>query len=299
MARSLLLAATLVGFAAPYRGGASEPKVGDYAITVVHTSESLSEDGNSSGSSNGHHEYLERVVAVRLDGVERVFDLPREADRKDRLLSWQFPVRVLQATDGTLQILNRAEMVERRDAWLKEAKLPKEACGSWYFTWSAFQVECDPDAILSTLNEIILRPDDLFAGAAFRDPASSDEGRLTLLETRGPARTFKVTVALNPDVIRRENARSDVVVGELTREPVTFETAYRKRAQERVAGTLSVTFDVNSEARCWRRTSKAEYRRQDSKGAVERNTSRQVVARRSLSPTTRDELCWSAEQPTP
>lgn len=128
-------------------------RVGDeYRITLVYSTESKG-DGSSS-SSNGSHEYVERIDAVRDDGVERVFDLPPELTAEERLLNWQFPVRVLEADDGTLSLLNREEMVARRDLWLADAKISPEACGSWYFTWNAFQVECDPDAVLETISHL-------------------------------------------------------------------------------------------------------------------------------------------------
>ena len=129
----------------------SAEEVGDrFRITLHHTFESEDGEGSTS-SSTGTHAYLQQVRAVRPDGVEKVYDLPLGGDDEKRLVNWQFPVRVLEAKDGHLEILNRNELEKRRDRWLAAAEIPADACGSWYFTWTAFQVECDPDAVLETV----------------------------------------------------------------------------------------------------------------------------------------------------
>lgn len=78
---------------APACALASEEKAGaEFRITLFHMSESKGDNGSS--SSSGGHEYLERILAVRSDGVERVFDLPLDAKDEKRQINWQFPVRV-------------------------------------------------------------------------------------------------------------------------------------------------------------------------------------------------------------
>jgi hypothetical protein len=110
---------------------AQEPdeRAGDsFRITVLHESKSEGETGSS--SSSGRHEYIEQVVAVRQGGVERIYDVPREPDEGSRLIDWQFPVQIFEATNGELEIVNRSDLEARRDAWLESSEIPSDACGT-------------------------------------------------------------------------------------------------------------------------------------------------------------------------
>ena len=216
----------LICLSAPVCAEGLEEKTGDeFRITLFHESESKGENGSSSSSSGGH-EYLERILAIRPDGVERLYDIPLPADDDHRLINWQFPVRVFEADDGSIQILNRAELEQRRDAWLQAAKIPAEACGTWYFTWNAFQVECDPDEIIETIRAVKIQPENLSVGGLIDHPAALRPGQLTKVADEGVGGSYVATMPVNPDYFHRAEAQSDVVVGEIMKEPVSFESAY-------------------------------------------------------------------------
>ena len=146
-----LLAVTLA-LLVPAFAARAEPqasRAGDvYEITTDREASGETAGGESTGSSHDRDAIIERVVAVRGDGLELEFDLPKEATADDRARTWQFPVRVLKPAQGPMQLLNRPELEARIDTWLKAASLTRAACGQWYFTWSAFQIQCDPQSVI-------------------------------------------------------------------------------------------------------------------------------------------------------
>lgn len=249
-----------------------------YRITLFHEWESKDDNGSSSNSSGGH-QYVERILTVRPNGVERVYDLPLETDDDQRLINWYFPVRVFETNEGSIQILNRADLEQRRDEWLKAAEIPAEACGTWYFTWNAFQVECEPDAIIETIRALKIQPKDLAVGAAFEHPAALKPGQINTGSERS---SYKVRMAVDPDYFHRGQAESDVIVGEIMREPISFEEAYEKRKTEQITGTIEVMFDTNPEGRVWRRTTLIESDKVKASGEVEHTVATETVERKPL-----------------
>lgn len=261
-------------------GQVQDENVGDqFRITLSYNSETKGENGSSS-SSSGSHEYLEQILSIRDDGVERLYDIPLESGDEGRLISWQFPVRVFEASDGGMEILNRRELEERRDAWLEAAEIPTEACGTWYFTWNAFQVECDPDAILETIKAIKIQPANLLDGAMFTHPAAINPGRLQRGE--GASRTFRVVMAVNAEYFHRAEAQGDVIVGEIMRKPISFEDAYAKRKAETITGTVEVVLAANADDRVWKQITSIETVKTEVDGQVEREISTEVIERNPI-----------------
>lgn len=250
----------------------------EFRITLTHSSESKGDNGSSS-SSRGGHEYVERVDAAGPEGTERTFDITLEPDDERRLIEWQFPARVLVAPDGTLELLNRDDLERRRDAWLEAAEIPAEACGSWYFTWNAFQVECDPDAILETIRSITIQPPALSEGELYEHPMALSPGRLAAENSSSQGSNYSVVLEVDPDAVRRAEARSDVVVGELMREPVSFESAYAERAKEQISGTIEVTLEARGDGTVWKRSTSTEIEKQLPDGTSEHETSLEVIER--------------------
>ena len=113
--------------------------VGDtFEITRVRDSSSQAGEA-SSGSSHDKDTIVERIEALRPDGVEVLVDLPQGATANERRQAWQFPARVFKPTEGPRQLLNGPELEKRVDAWLRWGKMTREACGHWFFTWNAFR----------------------------------------------------------------------------------------------------------------------------------------------------------------
>lgn len=227
-------------------------------------SESLSSGGSSSLSNSGGT-LVERVLATRPDGLELEFDLPADATPDERASEWQWPARVLWSETARPVLLNRAELEQRLDAWLTVAEIPRETCDHWFFSWTAFKIECDPDSVLELLTAYDLR---------------------SRLDGAGPGPTegsTRVETALDPDQVRREMAESDRVVAEITgADPLTFEQALAARASEQIAGTETVTREIDAQGRPVRQVRTVRLEISAANGAVEQNTTTQTLTRTPL-----------------
>lgn len=143
-------------------------------------------------------------------------------------------------------------------------------------------MECDPDAVTETIRAIKLQPDDLSNGALFEHPAARTPGRLTKVESTGVGSEYSTQMPVNPDYFHRAYAQSDVVFGEIMREPISFEEAYEKRMAERITGTVKVVLESNSDGRVWRRITSIETEKTEVSGEVEHTVSTETVEREAL-----------------
>lgn len=261
-----------------------QDRVGDvYELRLKNVSESSTDDG-SSGSSRSGGSLVERVLAVRNDGVELEFDLPPEATPEDRAREWQWPARVLKSPDGALLLLNAPELETRIGAWLVAADMPREACGHWIFTWNAFKIECDPQSVIGTLASFDLRPGDLRDGAAYTERGGLGPVPLQMESADPEGSAFVAETPIDPEFVRRERAESDVVVAEIIGEPKSFDDALQTRAAEQVTGEIVTTFVADVDGRVIRRTKVINLITTNAEGVVERSTSTQTVERRHLHP---------------
>lgn len=280
----LFFAVVSAAAAAGTRPAQSGAHIGDtYEITRIRQSSSQS-NGASSGTTYDRDTLTERTVAIRPDGLEVTFDLPRDATADDRRQTWQFPSRVFEPREGALQLLNAAELEKRLDAWLKWGLVPRTACGHWVFTWNAFKIECDPQSVLKTIEVFDPRLTDLRQGALYRDRYALQPAPLTMRSGGSDGSTFIASLTINPAVVQRERAESDVVVGEISRKPVTLEAALINRAKETVSGTIEVTITVGTDGTVRRlmKVSKLETKKAD--GNVETETTTETLERHLIPP---------------
>lgn len=219
-----------------------------YEIRLRYEMESESSDLSSS-SAHGGYFLVERVIAVRDDGIELEFDRPLDTTETERARDWQFPVRVLRTPDGDYQLLNASQLETRIDAWLAFGGIPREACGHWIFTWNAFKIECDPQSVIETLEPFDLRPVDLRDGAHYELEGAQGPAVLQLESATDGGATYTAAVAVDPDAVRRARAETDVVVGEISGEPVTIEEALSAHSGEEISGEISLTLQVDAAGR--------------------------------------------------
>jgi hypothetical protein len=182
-----------------------------------------------------------------------------------------------------LQLLNRPELAARAAAWLKAAGLTDAACGHWYFTWNAFQIQCDPQSVVETIEGFELGPNNLAAGALYQDPQALSP---TALRAKAAPRASTILygeMAIDPDTVRRARAQSDVVTAEITRKPVTFEAALRARSSEDVSGTIAVTFEIDAAGHVRRQTKLITVNIKGPNGRLETRTVTQTLERRLVS----------------
>jgi hypothetical protein len=248
-----------------------------YEIRLERVTESSSNE--SSGSSHDVWTLRERVVALRDGGVELEFDLPADTSPEDRARAWQYPARVFRRADGSLELLNAPELEARVAAWLERFGIPETACGQWTFTWTAIKIECDPQSVLASVAAFDLRVSDLRDGGLYRNAAA--RGPAQWREARGPnGRAFVAEMEIDPDVVRRARADQDVVIGEIMREPITLEAALQNWDAKQISGTITTTFETDSQGRVMRRTQVANILIVDQDGSQERQTTTEVVERR-------------------
>ncbi|OQW46750.1 MAG: hypothetical protein A4S16_09835 [Proteobacteria bacterium SG_bin6] len=263
-----------------FAGFAQTSTVGD-EVEIRKSYETSSEmgGGTSSGSSSGHETLLERVVAIRNDGKELIYDLPKDATKEDRARNWQFPAHVFQPYRGRVVLLNPGDLKARLANWLKSAGLDQSACGRWLFTWTAFRIECEPDSVIDTINGFDLRATELREGALYSDDIATTPGRLVQKISKAGVATFTAEMQVNPDVVQRARAESDVVVGEISKSPVSLEAALMERRKESVSGTVSVTLEIDDAGQVRRRVRVIHLKTKRQDGSTESETKTDTVER--------------------
>ena len=260
---------------------ASEPRgqdVREFELSKSYETSRRASDG-SSGNSRGRDAILERVIAVRENGVELEYDLPKDATVQDRRRDWRFPARVWRSSSGTLELLNHKELQARVDGWLKDAQLTRASCGRTIFTWNAFRIECDPQSVITMLQSFDIASTTLHEGAIYRDDEARGPG--TLLR-QASGKTLGALMQIDPEAVHRAQAEADVTVGEIMGKPVTLDAALRERRRGNVSGTIAVTFEVDTIGRTLRRikVTKLEIKRPD--GLSETRTATETVGRRAI-----------------
>jgi hypothetical protein len=229
------------------------PQAGDTYVITVDREMAESDDAGSSSSSTDRDSLVEHVIAVRDGGLELEYDLPKGVNAQERAMNWQVPV--FKPATGPMQLLNTPELEKRRDAWLKDAGMTPAACGQWVFTWTAIQIQCDPQAAIQMLQTFDLDPHDLHEGAPYMDAGAMGSAPLTKKAGGAGGPTFVAALAVDPERVRREEAESDVVVAQVTKQPaVTVDAALHTRAAESISGTISIAFETDAAGNVLRRT---------------------------------------------
>lgn len=252
MLRFAELLTALLAFSAEASAQQAPPtdRPGDaYELELRVRTESQSTNGSSSTSNSGGA-LVERVVAVLPEGLELEFDLPADTTPAERARDWQWPARILWSESAPARLLNGPELEQRIEVWLKTGEIPREACGRWFFSWTAFKIECDPNAVLETLKVYDLR-----SGA------------------------HGIEAEVDPDAVRREKAETDVVVGEITGTPVTLEQAVAAHASDQISGTETLVRESDPQGRPIRQVRTVRLEIITADGVVEQSTSTQTVTR--------------------
>lgn len=269
--RNYLLHAALMLAVIPSTAHAEVEVGDDFEIRRSYSTKSEAE--GSSGSSSGQTTYIERVLSTGPDGVLLEYSLPQERE-EPVLADWHFPVQILRLGENPPVIANVSELEARRDKWLAEAQIPLEACGSWYFTWNAFQVDCDPQSVLQTVAALAIQPAALAPGAMVHEEFTLEASRLALLERSGEGAVWSADFAIDPDAVRRSRSESDVVVGQILGEPISYDEALAKRQDDEISGTVTVKFAVNADGRVTSKTVESVilYKKPDEPEEVSRGT---------------------------
>ncbi len=258
-------------------------QVGDvYQITRQAETANQSSDG-SSGSSHDNDALMERVIAVREDGVELEYDLVSDISAEDRARQWEFPVQVFRPTDGPIELLNEAELEARVENWLKAANWTREVCGHWYFTWNAFRIECDPKSVIETIEAFDIQISDLHDGSLYEVDGSLAPVVLSLLPDRTDVAIYEGETRVDPDAVHRENAKSAVVVAEIMGEALTLDDALLAESAKDISGTIRVSLVSGRDGQVRQRTTAIEIKNNGPNDRSETRTSTVTVERRLMS----------------
>jgi hypothetical protein len=262
---------------------AQHPRVGEtYELKMVE--ETLAKDNHGGDSSSYDRDTLiERIIAVRPDGVELEYDLPKAVTAEERASDWKLPVRLFKPNGGPLQLVNSRELEARLDRWLKDAKWTRAICGHWIFTWNAFQIDCDPQNAIKIVEDFDLTSTVAREGASYKDPQALAAGTLKKESTGLNGAVFTVEMQIDPGIFQSDEARTDVVVGEISGKPVTFDAALRERLKESVSGTIAVKFETDANGGVVRRTRVSKIEIKDPNGQLETRTITQTLERRQIS----------------
>jgi hypothetical protein len=252
-----------------------------YEIVRTIDSSQNTADG-SSGSSRAKDTLIEHVISVRDDGLELEYDLPKAATAEDRARSWQFPVRVSKPVIGQMKLLNGPELERRIDGWLKNFKVPRTACGHWIFTWNAFRIECDPQSVIQTLAQFDLRPGELRDGVVYQDSMALAPSPMSQSTGGSDGSSFTVQMIVDPEIVRRKRAQSDVVVAELSGKTLAFDLALGARSAEIISGTVTVSFDVDSSGQVRSRTRVTTIEIKGVQGKSEAQSTTERIERRLI-----------------
>lgn len=185
---------------------------------------------------------MERVVDVRDDGVVLEYDFVPDTDEAARQRDWTLPMRVLLRQDGSKELLNSSKMEERLDLWLARAEWDRTICGRWIFTWNAFYINCDPEEALRYIESFALRSIAIQEGAEFSHPLADEAAPATRISAGSDGREYQVHFSVSPDKLWAQRAETDVTVAGFSGETITFEDALALRSQEKVSGTIVMTF---------------------------------------------------------
>lgn len=236
-----------------------------------------------SGTSRDKDTMFERITGMRASGLEVEYSLPPSASKNDQIMNWQLPVRIFKPHQGAMQLLNAGELETRLDIWLKTAGFSREMCGHWIFTWNAFRIECDPQSVITLIQKIDLSSADLRDGAAYEDADARAPGALIKAITESGQASFKVVLEADPEVVRRASAESDVVVRQLVREPITLEEALREHQKEKISGTISITFEADSQGSTLKRIKVTQLQIESPDGQTQSRTLKETTERRLIS----------------
>lgn len=260
---------------------AQSPEVGSENL-VGSKSQTVSTRPNGSGESNSRNALVERVLAKTEGTIELEYRLPPGSEGRAGPVEWMFPVRVRKDAVGEIEVLNRADLLARRDTWLDEAPQFRSVCGQSIFTWTAIQIYCEVEDALNIIASFDLWVGSLNAGQMWHEPGTVTSQPLKLVDNGPDGQRYEVTLDLDPGVLRRADAEVKISVAMMTGKPTpTLEEALRELDGTSYEGTLVLGFQTDALGALTERTWLREITQVDVLGQI---TSRQTTTTVQRSP---------------
>lgn len=252
-----------------------------YYLLLSHQEKSEDTTGNTS-SSSGRDDRVERIIEVSDLGLIVEFDLPAEKGGERKPIDWQFPARMLINPDGTMTLLNEAELAARNAEWRRLAGIEESACGQWYFTWNAFKIECDPQSVVANLEIYSLRYGMPAEGLELAFANTLSPARLRDCSDEGGAVTLCADYLLDPEKIRESRIENDKIVASMLGKD-TRSGAASDRVSEQIEGTLELRLYLNDQGHVWKRIVSSTIKTTLASGEVETSTTREELTRSLVS----------------
>ena len=261
---------------------AGVPSQGDRYKLLLKRHSEYQENDSGSGSSDDNDVIEVRTISVGHGALDFEYDLPADATAGDREVGWQFPAKVHLGADGTMTLLNTAELETRRDRFLKSAGLTTQMCGRWIFTWNAFKIECDPQSALSIISRFQTQPAVLADGAPFGIKGAVGSTPMKCARSTAQGQRCTVVLPLDEGDIRRDLVESDVVIGDITGKPISAFDAAKSRAATQIKGTIEVTFEADLDGTVWKRTTVVRSEQRDPGGRTRSSVATTVLTRTKI-----------------
>jgi len=240
-------------------------------------------DAGSSGSSRTRTTHIEKVLEVEPDGLVLEYDMPDGTSDIDRRRSWQLPARVRITPDGSMSLLNADELKVRNADWLAWGNYDQSHCGKWLFTWTAQKIECDPNSVIDALETYNIRRANLTAGRQYRTSTSLEAVELIQKPSIDGEKKLEASLELDPGKVREERVQSDLIVAQIMGAGAESEEDIRQNRQnEKISGTIKVTYTLDAEGYPIRRVKITEAVIINTDGVTETLKTTETVERKLL-----------------
>lgn len=226
----------------------------EYVLLLEYKSSSGNPENPSSSRSSGKQAIAERVINRTEAGTEIEYSIPGDPERVKGNAMWMYPARVVVSPAGEKTLLNGEEINQRIDEWLEKANWPREICGRWIFTWTAYHIRCDLPAIIDEVEGYGMRPGDVKDGEAIRVYSQVEPAVLTKTGETKNRTILAAEVGIDPAVIRQDEAEMMVAVAEMTGKELTLDQALAELVDLKAEGTIRVELEVDANGLVWRRS---------------------------------------------
>ncbi|MEW4449511.1 hypothetical protein [Qipengyuania sp. JC766] len=240
-------------------GAASGLTAGEQGYLLQYEYETSTQEvsGHGQSSSGGTQSLAEHAIATTAEGLEIEYSIPGDPDEVRGNDMWMYPARVLVRPDGSKRLLNESEIIARRDLWLDEAGWTKEQCGRWLFTWTAVKIECDPQAVLESIEGYGLRPAPLRPGTQFELPEYGISGLLEDRGTRNGRQVLFLSAPVDPQTVRDQEARTREIVAEISGGTLPVDDT-SSGSEIDASGTIEIEFEIDEAGLVWKKTETVE-----------------------------------------
>ena len=184
------------------------PLVGDPSTSLIiyeAKTESKSSEG-SSGNSNSRSTIVERIIGEREGGLEFEYSFPK--GDVPEIEAWKLPARVLRKAGSQIELLNKAEINARLDAFLEKHPEIRKHCGGVVFTWTAFEIHCDTNHVIDVIAGYNLYLGALSEGQPYKEPGALAPAPLKVIPSGTPDQIYEVTLVLDPVLLQSEYEKS-------------------------------------------------------------------------------------------